>query len=176
MRIRPRSRWARVLSWGFPSEMSGGPQAKAEQGGGDALILHASCVAIDGRAALILGASGQGKSGLALQLMSLGAELVADDRTCLEVMDGPAGPQLMADAPDTLRGLIEARGLGILHGTAVGPVPVALLVDLDEAENSRLPPERRRDLLGLSLPVVHMVDSPAFPAAILQYLRQGRSA
>lgn len=156
--------------------MSGGPQAKAGQGGGDALILHASCVAIDGRAALILGASGQGKSGLALQLMSLGAELVADDRTCLALRDGPEGPMLMADAPDRLRGLIEARGVGILHGKAVGPVPVALLVDLDEAEDSRLPPDRRRDLLGLSLPVVHMVDSPAFPAAVLQYLRQGRSA
>jgi hypothetical protein len=28
----------------------------------------------------------------------------------------------------------------------------------------------------MSVPLVHMVDSPAFPAAILQYLRHGRSA
>ena len=46
-------------------------------------IVHASCVARDGRAVLIRGASGSGKSGLALQLMALGAGLVADDRTRL---------------------------------------------------------------------------------------------
>lgn len=140
------------------------------------MVLHASCVAIEDRAVLILGASGRGKSGLALQLMSLGARLVADDRTCLDLRQGPKGQCLIADAPDALRGLIEARGVGILKAEATGPVPVALAVDLERSEDSRLPPSRSLDLLGMSVPLVHMVDSPAFPAAILQYLRHGRSA
>ena len=41
--------------------------------------LHASCIAVHGRGVLILGPSGAGKSSLALQLMALGADLVADD-------------------------------------------------------------------------------------------------
>ena len=45
------------------------------------MILHATCVAVDGRGLLILGPSGSGKSALALQLIALGAQLVADDRT-----------------------------------------------------------------------------------------------
>ena len=47
----------------------------------NAQILNASCVAWQGRGALILGRSGAGKSALALQLMALGADLVSDDRT-----------------------------------------------------------------------------------------------
>ena len=39
----------------------------------ETINLHASAVALDGRGALILGASGSGKSGLALRLMALGA-------------------------------------------------------------------------------------------------------
>ena len=35
--------------------------------------VHGSCAALDGRAILILGPSGSGKSALALALMSLGA-------------------------------------------------------------------------------------------------------
>ena len=45
--------------------------------------IHASCVAIDGRALLIEGASGDGKSDLALRLIDRGATLVSDDYTCL---------------------------------------------------------------------------------------------
>ena len=69
------------------------------------MIVHASCVALGGRGVLILGGSGAGKSGLALQLMAYGAALVSDDRTILSNRDGA----LQAAAPDTIRGRIEAR-------------------------------------------------------------------
>lgn len=62
--------------------------------GADRTILHASCVALDGRGLLILGPSGSGKSALALELMALGADLVADDRTEIEGQ----GPDLVAAA------------------------------------------------------------------------------
>lgn len=136
-----------------------------------ACIVHGSCVALEGHGVLIAGASGRGKSALALQLMALGAGLVADDRTCLWAGDGG----VMADAPDTLRGRIEARGVGILNASAVGPVPLALWVDLDTDERDRLPPFRKRDVLGFAVPLLHTPSGPHFAAAILQYLRAGRS-
>ena len=140
------------------------------------LVIHASCVAYDNRAVLIRGASGRGKSSLALQLMALGAGLVADDRTCLAVEDHDGQTRLMASVPDALRGRIEARGLGILNANPVGPCPVALTVDLDQTETQRLPDLRHCEILSVSVPLLHMVDSSAFPAAILQYLKAGRSA
>lgn len=146
-----------------PGQLGHGPDAP--------LIIHASCVAFGGAAVGILGPSGQGKSGLALQLMALGGALVADDRTCLWRQDG----QLMADAPAPLRGRIEARGVGILNARANGPAPLRLWVDLAQKETQRLPPMRQCHCLGLSRPVLHNVDSAYFPAAILQYLAVGRS-
>ena len=43
--------------------------------------LHASTVALDGRAVLISGPSGSGKSDLALRLLDRGFTLVSDDQT-----------------------------------------------------------------------------------------------
>ena len=134
-------------------------------------ILHASAVAVEGRAALLTGPSGSGKSALALQLMALGADLIADDRTVVE----PAGGQLIASAPETIAGLIEARGLGILNARAAEPAPVAVIVDLGVTETERLPPPRKRTLQGVELPLLHKVESGHFTPALLQYLKQGRS-
>lgn len=133
-------------------------------------IIHASTVAHAGRAVVIRGASGAGKSGLALQLLALGSELVADDRTRIWVQDD----RVMSDAPQTIQGKIEVRGVGILASPACGSTPVALVVDLDHAEAQRLPVFRYTDLLGIRLPLLHRADFVHFPAAILLYLRNGR--
>ena len=74
---------------------------------GTPLVLHATCVAWEGRAVLIRGASGAGKSSLGLELMAWGCGLVADDRTELWAREG----RLMARCPVAIRGLIEARGV-----------------------------------------------------------------
>ncbi|MFN3971627.1 MAG: HPr kinase/phosphorylase [Gemmobacter sp.] len=137
------------------------------------VTLHASCVALDDRRGLlILGASGRGKSALALQLMALGAHLVADDRTIL-VRDGA---NLIAAAPETLSGLIEARGLGILRAPALRRATVTLAVDLDQTEPDRLPPHRRIVFCGCEISLAYGPVTPHFPAAILHYLRHGRHA
>ncbi|MEQ9695865.1 HPr kinase/phosphatase C-terminal domain-containing protein [Shimia sp. SDUM112013] len=147
-------------------------QQRSSQGEQDGLNLHASCVACHGRAALIQGKSGAGKSTLALHLLSLGADLVSDDRTVLwRGRDG-----VMADAPEPLRGLIEARGVGILRALPAGPTPVALVIDLDADETERLPERRETQILGQSVPLLHRVDAPHFAPAILQYLAHGREA
>lgn len=151
---------------------SNDPSGLGETDAGGGVVLHASCVALDGRAALIRGASGSGKSGLALRLMALGAGLVADDRTCLR----RRGTALLADAPPALRGRIEARGVGLLNAPAVGPAPVAIVVDMDEDEVVRLPPQRLASLLGIELPLVRNSAMAHFPAAVAAYLRWGRNA
>ena len=138
-----------------------------------ALTLHASCVAVAGRAVLILGASGRGKSALALELMARGARLIADDGTILSPGAPPASPP-MARAPARIRGRIEARFVGILGAECAGPAPVALAVDLDHTETTRLPPRRSLCLLGHDVPLLHKVDAGYFPAAILQYVLSGR--
>ena len=44
------------------------------------LIMHATCVDINGSGVLIVGRSGSGKSSLAINLLALGSKLVADDQ------------------------------------------------------------------------------------------------
>ena len=133
--------------------------------------MHESCVAVDGKAVLILGESGTGKSTLALTLMAFGADLVADDRVILQEDAG----QVMASAPATIAGLIEARGVGILNADAIVNARLALVVDLDVVEGERLPTLRQITILGCKLPLLHRVEGIHFGPAILQLLRAGRS-
>ncbi|SMX46714.1 HPr kinase/phosphorylase [Maliponia aquimaris] len=133
-------------------------------------VLHATSVAVAGRGLLIRGASGSGKSGLALELMARGATLVADDRTIVRRV----GDGLRLDAPEAIRGLIEARGLGLLTAEAAGNVPLAAVLDLDVAETHRLPPIRAVRLLGVDIPLLHNSASQYFPAQLLQYLKASR--
>ncbi len=132
-------------------------------------ILHASCVAVAGRAVLIRGNAGSGKSTLALELMAFGAQLIADDRTCVV----REGGQIIASAPDTIRGAIEIRGIGLVAATVCKEAPIAVVVDLDNEETDRMPPPRTTSVLGVSLPLHHKIVGPHFPAAVLQYLKSG---
>ncbi|MBO9400057.1 HPr kinase/phosphatase C-terminal domain-containing protein [Shimia sp. R9_3] len=135
-------------------------------------LLHGSCVADGGRAVLIRGASGRGKSSLALQMMAYGAKLVADDQTIVR-RDGAA---LWVSAPETTRGLIEARGVGILRAEIAEIAQLQLVVDLDQTEVDRLPHPRHARILEQDVPLLWSVDAPYFAAALLQMLRHGRNA
>ncbi len=149
----------------FPESSSGNAASENQD-----CITHAGCVAWGGKGMLIRGPAGSGKSSLALQMMALGCNLVADDRTRLI----RRGHRLFAMAPEAIRGMIEARGLGLLGAETLREAPVCLVVDLADAETERLPPRRETAILGLTLPLVHKVESPVFPAALLQYLKEGR--
>ncbi len=92
-------------------------------------LVQASCVAIDGRALLIEGPPGSGKSNLALALIDRGAVLIGDDGVHLEAKDG----QLYASPPPNIAGLVEVRNLGLLTFPTTAHVPVALAVRLDAA-------------------------------------------
>jgi len=112
--------------------------------------LHASCVAIGGRAVLIGGPSGSGKSDLALRLIDRGARLVSDDYTVVR----RSGAQLLAAAPPTIAGKLEVRGLGIVDVDTMEDVAVALFVDLG-AQVQRLPEDvDTLQVAGVKIPVL----------------------
>ena len=110
--------------------------------------IHASCVAIGGRAVLLAGRSGVGKSDLTLRLIDRGAVLVSDDYTQLLRRDGT----LRATPPATIAGRIEVRGIGIVEMPHVADVPVALLIECD-APVVRMPERATRRLAGVDVPV-----------------------
>jgi HPr kinase/phosphorylase len=138
----------------------------------DAAMVHATGIVAHGRAALFLGPSGSGKSALALECLARGARLVGDDRVRIQ----RRGVRLIALPPPRLSGLIEARGVGLLHAPVAAPAPIAVAVKLDRHEAERLPPRRTLTLMGVDLPLFHNPATPAFPAAILLYLSGGRFA
>lgn len=114
--------------------------------------LHATSVAIGGRAVLLTGPSGSGKSDLALRLIDRGAMLVSDDYTLVKRVDGT----LIATAPATIAGKMEVRGIGIVDLPAAREAPVALLVDLFDTID-RMPLDmRRRTLAGSDVPIARV--------------------
>jgi hypothetical protein len=113
---------------------------------GDRINIHAGCVVLAAAAralgapadagVLLLGESGAGKSDLALRLIAMGAELVADDRCELFV----TSEQLRAAAPRALAGMIEVRGVGIVRVAFRADARIALAVRLSApATICRLP-------------------------------------
>lgn len=127
--------------------------------------MHATAVAIDGRAVLLRGPPGAGKSDLALRLIDGGARLVADDQVELQRV----GDHVLVSPPEVIAGLIEVRGIGILRVDAVKAAALALLVDLVPwAQVERLPESRCEEVLGLAVPVIALAAFDASAAAKLR--------
>ena len=123
--------------------------------------MHATTVARDGRAVLITGPSGSGKSDLALRLLDRGFKLVSDDQTMVRL----DGERLVASAPPNIAGKLEVRGIGIVEVEHDDNVPVALMVAL-ASEITRLPEDGRTELiLGLPVPRVAIDPAPASAAS-----------
>jgi serine kinase of HPr protein (carbohydrate metabolism regulator) len=132
------------------AQPGGGPRLSAE-------TVHASTVALDGRAVLISGPSGSGKSDLALRLLDRGFTLVSDDQTIVR----RDGDRLIATAPPTIAGKLEVRGIGIVEMERLDNVPIALIVELT-SDIQRLPDDsRERPILVVALPVISIDDMTA---------------
>lgn len=137
---------------------------------GPSTLLHATTVDVDGKGLLIVGPSGSGKSALALQLMALGARLVSDDQTVVSLESA----KLVARAPQSIAGRIEARGVGILRADPAPQTHLVAAIDMGQVESRRLPKPRLFQHAFIALPCLNKVDAPYFPAAVLQYLKGGR--
>ena len=116
------------------------------------LLHRASCVAIAGRAILIEGAPGSGKSSLALALIDRGAVLIGDDGVTLKVRGG----KLYASPPPNIAGLLEVRNLGLLEFPTVADLPIALVVRLDLAAERFIDAAEQVELGGVALPMVRL--------------------
>lgn len=142
-------------------------------------IVHATAVALGGRAALICGAPGSGKSDLALRCLAIAptalipspAVLVSDD----QVVVSNQGGHLMASPPATICGKLEVRGLGIMAVPFAAHAELALIVDLtDPLKIERLPdPAPTSDLIGIRLPLLRLAPfEAAAPVKLLLALVQ----
>jgi HPr kinase/phosphorylase len=130
------------------------------------LLVHGTTVAIATAlgplAVLLRGASGSGKSDLAVRLIDAGARLVADDQSELRRQ----GDAIIARAPSAIAGLIEVRGVGILRVDMLAEAPLGLVADLVAPELiDRLPPLTTDRLLGLDLPRISVAPFEASAAA-----------
>jgi len=114
--------------------------------------IHATCVALAETGVLLIGPSGSGKSDLALRLIDEGATLIADDRTDLSAHAGV----LTARAPESLFGLIEVRGLGIIDRPAGRECRIGLVIELAPGATERLPEPLQTTLAGIRLPLFQL--------------------
>ena len=111
--------------------------------------VHASSVELDGLGILIKGKSGSGKSQLALKLIMLGANLIADDQTSVFMEND----QVFLQAPVSLPPGLEIRGVGMVNAPSSKKARLKVVVDLDNSESKRLPYAKRSiNILGYSFP------------------------
>ena len=106
--------------------------------------IHASAALVGARAVLVRGPSGSGKSSFVLALLRAAqsgalpfARLVADDRAHI----GAANGRLIVRPSEALKGLIEARGLGVLRLAYEPAAIVGSVVDLGSPDSERMPQE-----------------------------------
>ncbi|MEM7687933.1 MAG: HPr kinase/phosphatase C-terminal domain-containing protein [Pseudomonadota bacterium] len=132
----------------------------------NSLVLQASAVAIDGRALLIEGPPGLGKSSLALALIERGAQLIGDDGVTVRAHENRAS--LIASPPPNIEGLLEVRGVGLVAVQTAEPAPVALILTLlrpEQSNSERLPDAApKRDILGCQIPALPFRPGDIAPA------------
>ncbi len=124
--------------------------------------IHATCVDIDGLGVLLRGPSGSGKSDLALRLIDAGAQLVSDDYTVLEVRSG----RLIGTAPQSIKGMLEVRGVGILPMPIKARSVIAMVADMvTDGEIERLPDPDAAVIDGVVVPRIQVAPFEVSAAA-----------
>ena len=114
------------------------------------LIMHASCVDVNGSGVLIVGRSGSGKSSLAINLLALGSKLVADDQCELVRKNN----SFRISKPASLPKSIEIRGVGLVSVPMVNETSLDWVVNMDEVEKERMPTPQFTEIGGFRVPTV----------------------
>lgn len=128
--------------------------------------IHGTSIAVGGKGLLLLGASGSGKSGVAAQMICLGATLISDDLTLL---DGRGG-EILAMRPEGSAPEMELRGLGIVRVDTAVPTPLAAVLFLGPG-TGRLPEAEHLDLAGHVLPLLRHPPAPDLAPKAMLWLR-----
>jgi HPr kinase/phosphorylase len=145
---------------------------------GGSTLIHGEFLEVFGLGVLITGESGTGKSELALELISRGHRLIADDtpelaRVAANVIEGTC--------PASLRDFLEVRGLGILNirrmfgeSAIKRNKRVRLIIHLMRSEEVLLSADMRlqgaranRYLLAVSIPEITLPIAPGRNLAVL---------
>lgn len=131
--------------------------------------MHACLLVIYGVGVLLMGESGIGKSEISLELIRKGHQLVADDRVDIADVRG----NLVGTCPDTIYGMMEVRGIGIINVSRMFGINalakrthIKLLINLVPFTNDQ-PMERigmktdHYDILNESIPLIKLPVSAA---------------
>ena len=116
----------------------------------DSLIMHATCVDVNGSGVLIVGRSGSGKSSLAINLIALGSTLVADDQCEIVKKNN----KLSVFKPTSLPSSIEIRGVGLVSVPMAVETSLDWVVNMDEAETQRMPDLQFTEIDGYRIPTI----------------------
>jgi HPr kinase/phosphorylase len=144
----------------------------------DTLVVHGVFMEVMGIGVLLTGQSAIGKSELALELITRGHRLVADDAPAFR---RHAPETLIGHCPEALKNFLEVRGLGIMNvhelfgDSAVKPeMTLQLIVQLTpinsdkSVQPDRLKGTRRlRTLLDVAIPEVEVPVAPGRNLAVL---------
>ncbi len=135
--------------------------------------LHATSVVFCGRGLLLRGASGSGKSDLALRIMDAGGSLVSDDYTQLTVKDR----QLFASPPEAIKGMLEVRGIGLLSVAYIPCARMDVVIDCESHEAiERLPQPIHAEIEGIRLSALKLYPFEASAVAKLRAFLQNKPA
>ena len=123
----------------------------------EGFVFHATSLVLGSFGILLCGASGSGKSSLALTLIERAHQsgrvgmLISDDQTIISTENG----NLIASAPHAIAGAVEIRGAGLFEVPYQPQAEINLLVELLAADKApRYPTDEKRELAGLMLPVL----------------------
>jgi HPr kinase/phosphorylase len=142
----------------------------------DIITLHGVFMEVLGTGVLITGDSSIGKSELALELLTRGHRLIADDATEFSRV---APDTLLGTCPEMLRDFLEVRGLGILNVRAMFGASaikqhrnlrlIVVLQDIEEAiEMDRLHGSRQiRKIQDVNIPEITLPVGPGRNLAVL---------
>ncbi|KZE81086.1 MULTISPECIES: HPr(Ser) kinase/phosphatase [Paenibacillus] len=120
--------------------------------------IHGVLVDVYGIGMLISGSSGIGKSETALELVKRGHRLIADD--AVEIRQ-TADHQLIGNAPELIRHLLEIRGIGIINvmtlfgaGAVRTEKKISVVVKLETWQQ-----DKQYDRLGLDEETTQIIDT-----------------
>lgn len=133
------------------------------------ILCHGTAVTLAGRGCIFLGASGTGKSALALALIARGATLVSDDRVWVD----RTASGLMLRAPDVETGVVECRGIGLLRLPACATASLDFAVDLTVGPGARLPETTNSEVLGHTVPLIPFSPYVSMPDVVKVLLDHG---